>query len=126
MCDTKSDILKSDEIYRLLDVEGLSLPKYPYFAVDYCKRLNLGNAKYFAIKEKCAIITFNCDDLAIVCGLSSKQKGYGTIALNGAITQNYNKQLFVCCRDKVKGFYEKNGFKPHYFSGYWVKNYECN
>ena len=31
-----SDCLKSDEIYKLLDTDGLSLPEYEYFAVDYC------------------------------------------------------------------------------------------
>ena len=34
--ETKGDSLSSREIYDLLDVEGLSLPEYPYFAVDYC------------------------------------------------------------------------------------------
>jgi hypothetical protein len=55
--ELKSDTLSSKEIYDLLDVKGLSLPEYPYFAVDYCKRLNHGFANYFAIKEKCGQAT---------------------------------------------------------------------
>lgn len=119
--ESESDILSSKEIYDLLDVDGLSLPEYPYFAVDYCRRLNMGSAKYFALKNKCAIITFNTGDNAIINGLASREKGYGTVALQSALIQNFGKTLFVCCRDKVKGFYEKNGFKLNYFGGYWVR-----
>ena len=36
----EGDILSSKELYSLLDTDGLSLPEYPYFAVDYCRRLN--------------------------------------------------------------------------------------
>ncbi len=118
---TESDTLSSKEIYELLDVDGLSLPEYPFFAVDYCRRLNMGSAKYFALKNKCAIITFNSGDKAIINGLASKEKGFGGVALTAALQQNFGKTLFVCCRDKVKGFYEKNGFKPMYFGGYWVR-----
>lgn len=119
------DYLSSKELYGLLDVEGLSLPEYPYFAVDYCKRLNRGFAKYFAIKDTCAVITFNCGDYAIINGLASHQKGYGSIALKGILQKNYGKHFLVCCRDSVKGFYQKNGFKKLYNAGYWVKNDEC-
>lgn len=124
--DTESDVLKSDEIYTLLDVEGLSLPDYPSFAVDYCRRLNLGLADYFALRGKCACITFNCGDLAIINGLASKQKGFGHTALLGALTKNFGRTLFVCCRDKVLPFYKKYGFGLLYFGGYWVKDDEYN
>ncbi len=124
--ETKGDSLSSKEIYDLLDVEGLSLPEYPYFAVDYCRRLNLGYANYFALKNKCAIITFNTGDKAIINGLASKEKGFGAVALRAALQQNKGKTLFVCCRDKVKGFYEKQGFKSLYYGGYWVKKDEHN
>ncbi len=123
--ESVSDNLSSKELYRLLDVDGLSLPEYPYFAVDYCRRLNGGFAKYFAIKDKCAVITFNCGDYAIINGLASHQKGYGSIALKGILQKNYGKHFLVCCRDSVKGFYQKNGFKKLYNAGYWVKNDEC-
>lgn len=117
ICDT----LKSDELYSLLDVDGLSLPEYPYFAVDYCRRFNMGAADYFAIKDKCAAITFSCGDYAIINGLAAKQKGYGSVVLKGILSKNYGRHFLVCCRDKVKGFYEKNGFELLYFGGYWVK-----
>lgn len=118
------DTLSSKEIYDLLDVKGLSLPEYPYFAVDYCKRLNHGFANYFAIKEKCAVITFNTGDFAIINGLASREKGYGSIALKAALQKNYGKDFLVCCRNSVKEFYEKNGFEKLYNAGYWVKNNE--
>ncbi len=122
--ESESDNLPSKELYNLLDVDGLSLPEYPYFAVDFCKRLNHGFAKYFAIKNKCAVITFNCGDYAIINGLASHQKSYGTIALKGILQKNYGKHFLVCCRDSVKGFYQKNGFEKLYNAGYWVKNDE--
>lgn len=124
--DTESDTLKSDEIYALLDVDGLSLPDYPSFAVDYCRRLNMGSADYFALRDKCACITFNCGDLAIINGLASKQKGFGHTALLGALTKNFGRTLLVCSRDKVLPFYEKYGFQLLYFGGYWVKSDEYN
>lgn len=121
LSEEMGDTLSSREIYDLLDVDGLSLPEYPYFAVDYCRRLNLGFADYFALKDKCAAITFNTGDYAIINGIAAKQKGYGGVALRSIISKNNGRKLFVCCRDKVKGFYEKNGFLPLYYGGYWVK-----
>ena len=109
--EVSSDILRSDEIYSLLDVEGLSLPEYPYFAVDYCHRINMCTANYFALKDKCAAITFKCEDKAIINGIAAKEKGYGSVALKGILDLNYGRHFLVCCRDKVKGFYEKNGFE---------------
>lgn len=120
--DTPCDDLKSDELYKLLDVDGLSLPDYPHFAVDYCRRKNLGFAKAFAIKDKCAVITFNSGDIAIINGLASHEKGYGSIALKGILQKNYGKAFLACCRDSVLPFYLKNGFIKLYNAGYWVKN----
>lgn len=117
-----SDNLSSKEIYELLDVDGLSLPEYPYFAVDYCRRLNGGGADYFALKDKCAVVTFKTGDKAIINGLASHQKGYGSIALKAILQKNYGRDFLACCRDSVKEFYIKNGFKKLYNAGYWVKN----
>jgi hypothetical protein len=120
--ETESDELSSRELYDLLNVNGLSLPEYPYFAVDYCHRLNHGFAKYFALKDKCAVISFNSGKYAIINGLASHEKGYGSIALKAILQKNHDKEFLVCCRDSVKGFYQKNGFKKLYNAGYWVKN----
>jgi len=120
----KSDNLSSKEIYELLDVKGLSLPSYPYFAVDYCRRLNKGFADYFAIKDKCAAIVFKTEDTAIINGIASKEKGFGGVALKGILQRVRGKTLFVCCRDSVKGFYEKYGFNMCYYGGYWLRNRE--
>ena len=124
--ETEGDMVSSKEIYDLLDTDGLSLPEYPYFAVDYCRRLNRGSADYFALKDACAVITFNSGENAIMNGIASHKKGYGSVALKAIIQKNRGRELFVCCRDKVKGFYEKNGFEPLYYGGYWVKEFEYN
>ena len=119
--ETKGDSLSSREIYDLLDVEGLSLPEYPYFAVDYCHRLNHGFADYFALKGKCCAVTFNCGDTAIMNGIASHEKGMGSVALKGVLQKNYGRDFLVCCRDSVLDFYKKNGFCHKYYGGYWVK-----
>lgn len=118
---TEGDSLSSREIYDLLNVEGLSLPEYPYFAVDYCHRLNHGFADYFALKNKCCAVTFNCGDMAIMNGIASHQKGMGSAALKGVLQKNYGRDFLVCCRDSVLEFYKKNGFCHKYYGGYWVK-----
>ena len=119
--ETEGDSLSSREIYDLLNVDGLSLPEYPYFAVDYCHRLNHGFADYFALKGKCCAVTFNCGDMAIMNGIASHQKGMGSIALKGVLQKNYGRDFLVCCRDSVLEFYKKNGFCHKYYGGYWVK-----
>ncbi|MBE6787202.1 MAG: hypothetical protein E7537_02515 [Ruminococcaceae bacterium] len=123
--ETPSDTLSSKQLYDLLDVKGLSLPEYPYFAVDYCKRLNDGKAHYFALEQKCAAISFTSGNYAIINGLAAKEKGCGSIALKGILQKNYGKDFLVCCRDSVLEFYQKNGFEKLYNAGYWVKTNEC-
>lgn len=122
---TEGDSLSSKEIYSLLDVDGLSLPEYPYFAVDYCRRINHGGADSFGLRYKCAAISFKSGDYAIINGIAAMEKGFGGVALKAILQRNYGKTLYVCCRDKVKGFYLKNGFRPLYHGGYWVKTNEC-
>lgn len=118
---TQSDTLDSKALYNLLDVDGLSLPEYPDFAVDYCRRYNMGFADYFGISNKCAAITFNCGEKAIINGIASHEKGWGSIALKGVLGKNIGREVFVCCREKIKEFYLKNGYKFLYHAGYWVK-----
>lgn len=122
VADTKSDLLKSDELYDLLNVEGLSLPDYPHFATDICYRLNHNLADYFAIKNTCAAISFKSGKYSIMNGIASHKKGYGSIALKNILAKNYGNHFLVCCRQTVKEFYIKNGFRELYKAGYWVKN----
>lgn len=117
----QSDELSSKELYSLLDVDGLSLPEYPFFAVDYCRRLNMGFADYFGLKGTCAAISFKTGRFAIMNGIASHKKGYGSIALKNILGKNEGRDFLVCCREKVKMFYEKNGFEFLYKAGYWVK-----
>ena len=102
-----SDTLSSNKVYDLLNVEGLELPPYEYFAVDFCHRLNRGQLKYFALKENCAAIGISDGQAVLVNGIASHQKGMGTIALNGLLAQ-YNVTALVVCEDHVVPFYLKN------------------
>ncbi len=114
-CDT----VNSREMYDLLNVSGLELPPYPFFAVDYCHRINHGLADFFAIKGKCAAITFSADKHCILNGIASHKKGMGSVALAAIMYKNRGKYMLCSCRDDVKGFYIKNGFAPLYQAGYW-------
>ncbi|MBE6727265.1 MAG: hypothetical protein E7562_01305 [Ruminococcaceae bacterium] len=117
-----SDTASSRVLYDMLDVEGLSLPQYEYFAVDICRRLNHGLAQYFVKQGVCAAISLHTGDYCIMNGIASHQKGGGTIAMNGILGKNKGRNFVACCRPCVKEFYEKNGFSLQYEAGYWVKN----
>lgn len=120
--DIASDTLNSGEIYKLLDVKGLELPPYEHFAVDFCHRLNHGNLKYFALKEKCAAVGITDGQAVLVNGIASHQKGMGSVALRGVLSQFVDKTALAVCERDMRGFYEKNHFKHIYDGGYWRKN----
>ncbi len=118
--DIVSDVLNSEKIYKLLNVKGLELPQYEYFAVDFCHRLNHGALKYFAIKDKCAAIGI-CDGQAVLInGIASHQKGMGTVALRGLLSQ-YGVTAVAVCEKSIMPFYLKNNFNHVYDAGYWRK-----
>ncbi|MCQ2440655.1 MAG: hypothetical protein MJ076_02005 [Clostridia bacterium] len=119
--DVLSDVLSSDEIYNLLNVKGLALPPYEYFAVDYCHRLNGGKADCFGIKNICASISFNCENYAFINGIASRKKGMGSVALKGIMSKNKGRTVFACCERETEPFYLKNGFKFCYNAVYWVR-----
>lgn len=119
-CECESDELSSRELYDLLNVDGLSLPDYPNFAVDICYRLNHKQAEYFGIKDTCAAISFHTEDFAIMNGIASHKSGFGGVALKNILAKNRGRHFLVCCRQTVKGFYEKFGFTELYKAGYWV------
>ena len=120
-CNLQSDALNSSEIYRLLDVDGLQLPPYEHFAVDFCYRLNHGQLKYFALKNKCAAITISDGQAALLNGIASHQKGMGRAALCGVLA-GYNMHCLAVCEESVLPFYLKNNFYHIYDAGYWRKN----
>lgn len=119
--ETAGDDLKSREIYDILNIKDFSLPEYPYFAVDFCRRINHGRADYFAVKDKCAAVSFHTGNYALLNGIVSREKGLGTVALNAILQKNYGRELLCCCEEKLIGFYEKNGFKKLYKAGYRCK-----
>ena len=116
--ETSGDSLNSREIYDILNIKEFVLPEYPYFAVDFCRRINRGLASCFAIKDKCAAVSFHTGNYALLNGIVSREKGLGTVALKAILQKNYGRELIVCCEEKLIGFYEKNGFKKLYKAGY--------
>ena len=123
VCDTpSSDKLKSDRVYELLKMGGFKLPEYEFFATDFCRRQNMGALNCFAIKDKCLAITLIADDACLLNGIVSTKKGFGTVALNGALNQNADRVMLVCCEDNLKEFYLKNGFSYVYEAGYVLED----
>lgn len=120
--DIPCDPTNSREMYNLMNVDGLELPDYSFFAVDYCHRINHSLADYFVIKGKCAAITFHSDKHCILNGIVSHEKGMGSVALKGIMYKNRGRYMLCACREDIKPFYIKNGFKPLYKAGYWRKN----
>ncbi|MBQ8739950.1 MAG: hypothetical protein IJY79_00145 [Clostridia bacterium] len=120
-CDLQSHNLNSSEIYKLLDVDGLELPPYEHFAVDFCYRLNHGQLKYFALRTKCAAVAISDGQAALLNGIASHQKGMGRVALCGILSQ-YDTPYLAVCEEKVIPFYLKNNFSRYYDAGYWRKN----
>ena len=116
-----SDILNSEEIYNLLNVRELQLPPYEYFAVDFCHRLNHGQLKYFAVKQKCIAIGIFDGQAVLVNGIASHQKGMGTVAIWGLLAR-YNCAAIAVCEKEVMPFYLKNNFSYTYDVGYWRKS----
>ena len=120
-CEYRSDILKSDDVYKLLLSGGFKLPAYEFFATDFCRRLNKGALNYFALRDKCVGIVLVADDYCLLNGIVSVCRGFGTVALKGALSKNSDKTMLVCCEDNLKEFYFKNGFSFLYEAGYWME-----
>ena len=115
------DRLSSKDIYEVFSAAGLDVPDYPNFAVDFCRRLNRGGASLWGIKNKCAAVSFNTGNYALLCGLASLEKGKGGQALKAIICKNSGRQMLLCCKPPLVGFYEKYGFKRLYTAGYKVR-----
>ena len=115
------DKLSSKDIYVVFSAAGLDVPDYPHFAVDFCRRLNRGGASLWGIKNKCAAVSFNTGNYALLCGLASLEKSKGGQALKEIICKNNGRQMLLCCKPPLVGFYEKYGFKRLYTAGYKVR-----
>ncbi len=120
-CLISSDTLSSRQAYDLLNIEGLSLPDYEHFAVDFCHRLNHGHLKYFAIEDKCIAVAIFDESTALINGIASHEKGFGRVALGGLLASLSHTPIAVC-EDKLKPFYIKNHFFHSYDAGYWRKS----
>lgn len=113
--------LKSDQIYDILNVDGLSLPPFDTFAVDLCHRKNIGKLKVFAKDKTFAAISIHSGDTCLINGIASRKKGQGSVALGGILSQNYGKTALVCAKENIKNFYIKNGFCEIYKAAYCVR-----
>lgn len=120
-CNVPSEQVDSMQIYKLLDVDGLQLPDYEFFAVDFCHRLNHGHLKYYAQKDLCAAVGISDGHAVLVNGIASHKKGMGSVALRGLLSQ-YNVTAMAVCEEQVMPFYVKNNFSLYYTAGYWRKN----
>lgn len=119
--DIISDALSSNQVYNLLDVDGLSLPDYEHFAVDFCHRLNHGQLKYFGKKECYVALALSDGQACLVNGIASHKKGMGSIALHGVLSQFKNQLAIAVCEKELLPFYIKNNFYHSYSAGYWRK-----
>lgn len=117
-----SDETNSRRVYELFKSGGLSVPDYEYFAVDFCRRLNHSYAECFLIENKCAAYTVTAGDYALLQGIASREKGGGTLALNGIMQKNTGRTLVACCDNNVLGFYKKKEFEKIYDAAYWVRS----
>ena len=119
--ETAGDSLSSRELYGILSAGGFDMPDYPFFAVDFCRRLNRGYADYFAVKGKCAAVSFHSGNYALINGIVSLEKGMGGAALTAILGKNTGRTVLACCEDNITGFYGKYGFYILYRAGYWWK-----
>ncbi len=120
--ETAGDTVSSKELYGILSAGGFDMPDYPPFAVDFCRRHNRGYADYFAVKDKCAAVSFHSGNYAVINGIVSLEKGMGGAALTAILGKNTGRTVLACCEDNITGFYEKYGFYRLNRAGYWWKN----
>lgn len=106
-------------LYDALCVPGLQLPEYEYFAVDFCHRLNRGQAEYYYKKDRCAAIAFVCGGQCLINGVASRAAGGGRQAVEGVTAKCGAKRTYAVCRSENRGFYEKLGFKYQYEAAYY-------
>ncbi len=111
----------SSAVYEIFKKAGLYLPPYNDFAVDFCLRLNKDKATCFYIENTAAAFSIKSGNYALINGIASLEKGKGSICLKGILLLNKGKTVLAVCKEGIKPFYEKNGFKFEYKSGYWVK-----
>lgn len=117
----KTDAFTSNLIYSVFKKAGLNLPDYDSFAVDFCLRLNKGKADCFYIKDSAAAFSVKSGETSLINGIASLKKGMGSICLKELLGLNNGKTVLAVCEEKIRPFYEKNGFRFKYKSGLWVK-----
>lgn len=106
----ESGEFKSDEVYNMLLKGGFSLPEFEYFAVDFCRRINLKNTFVFGEKNEFLSLGLKHENVCLVNGVVSFKKGGGRKALMGLEAVSGCEKILACCTEENEGFYEKCGF----------------
>ncbi len=119
-----SDSLSSKEVYSLLSSAGFELPEYPAFAVDFCHRKNHRLLSCFAKKDRAVCILFKQDNVVLINGIVSREKGLGSQCLKNALANEEYNTAFAVIKPELAPFYLKNGFSEYYSAGLWRKTDE--
>lgn len=108
-------VISTKELYNklLLGKDGdISLPDFEYFAPDVSHRLRHFGAVAIA-NEHGATLAFCCKYGGVINGIAVDKKlrgcGEGSMLLSKTISA-VGGDIFVCCNNKNKEFYIKNGF----------------
>lgn len=117
----QGDAVNSRRVYDIFRKAGLAVPEYEYFAVDFCRRLNRGQAVCFLKEDECAAYAVIAGEYALIQGIASLKKGSGSVALNAVMQKNHGRTVLACCEDDVMEFYKKKEFKRLYSAAYWVR-----
>lgn len=109
---TGNPIFKAD--YSILK-QHFSMPDYNEFVADLSFRLNHNFAHIIEEDGGVVFTLWETDDTAVISALAvditKQNKGIGTKLLQSIIGQLINKEIYIYCEsEKVKCFYEKNGF----------------
>ena len=127
-CKTHSDFApapNSREVYDLLKTGGFTLPCYPDFATDYCRKANRGALVCAFMPDCYAAVAQTCGGTALITGVVSRKKGMGTAALCELLKDGRIKTVFAAAKKELAPFYVKNGFKEVYKAAYLYKNSPC-
>lgn len=120
-CAYKSDEINSRKVYDIFALAGLAVTEYEYFAVDFCRRLNRGQAVCFLRENICTAYAVLAGNYALIQGIASLEKGAGSVALDAVMQKSEGRTVLACCEDSVLGFYKKRGFRKLYEAACWVR-----
>ncbi len=120
-CNTRTEPAcapNSLEVYDFLKAGGFTLPDYPDFATDYCRKANRGALVCAFLPDRYAAVAQKCCGAALITGVVSCKKGMGTAAISELLKDSRIKTVFAAAKKELAPFYIKNGFKEVYKAAY--------